>query len=284
MRHCINFRDKAKIIKHTARRVPVHFKDEVAAELQKMLDKGVIRPSVSEIVSPIVLVRKKTGDLRMCIDYRDVNEITIKEHYPLPRIDELVHDKLASAGYFTSLDLAEGYWQVPIREEDKYKTAFITEQGTFEFNVMPFGLCNAPATFQRMMNEALAEEIAAKKCVDYLDDVLIFGKRFWADLVPNVRAVCDKLRAAKLKIKWSKCHFGERSIEYLGHIISKGEIRPSPSKIKAIVDFPKPKTEKHMRGFLGLINHFRKFIPHCGALANPLYESLKDCHKYKTMS
>jgi hypothetical protein len=153
--HEIKLKADAKPFKEKVRRVPVHLKEEFEKDLDRMIERGVISPSNADFASPVVLVRKKTGELRICIDYRKLNDISIKDNYPLPFINELVHDKLSGTKFFTSLDLADGYHQIPIKAEDKHKTAFITEKGLFEFNVMAFGLTSAPATFQRMMNDLL---------------------------------------------------------------------------------------------------------------------------------
>jgi hypothetical protein len=211
--HKIDLIEGARPFKERVRQIPIHFKEEFDKNLQTMIDRGIIRKSESPFASPTVLVRKKTGDLRICIDYRKLNEITQKDSFPLPLINELVHDRLGGMFEFSSFDLADGYYQIPIKNEDRFKTAFITDRGLFEFNVMPFGLTSAPATFQRFMNEVLVEE-RNKICTVYLDDILVHSRTF-EEHQEHVRTILSRLRDAKLKLRLAKCNMGKTSIEYL---------------------------------------------------------------------
>jgi hypothetical protein len=241
---------------------------EIKKQIQELLDKGVIMPSTSPCGSPIVLVPKKDGTWRMCVDFRALNKITVKNRYPLPRIDDLL-DQLKDAKYFTKLDLRSGYHQIRIVEGDTWKTTFKTKQGLFEWMVMPFGLCNAPATFMRVMNDVLRPFL--DDCVIvYLDDILIFSKSREEHVV-HVKQVLDVLRKEKLFLKMSKCEFGKTSLVYLGHIVGGGELKIDPSKVKVILEWSKPNNVTEVRSFLGATQYWRKFIANFSSIAAPLH-------------
>jgi hypothetical protein len=203
---------------------------EIKKQVQELLDKGIIRPSSSLCGSPIVLVPKKDGTWRMCIDFRALNKITVKNHYPLPIIDDLL-DQLKNVVYFTKLDLRSGYHQIRIAEGDIWKTAFKTKQGLFEWLVMPFGLCNAPTTFMRVMNDVFRPYIDDFVII-YLDDILIFSRR-WEDHIKHVKKVFELLKKEKLYIKMSKCEFGKTSLVYLGYIVGNGQLKIDPCKSRS---------------------------------------------------
>jgi hypothetical protein len=242
---------------------------EIKKQVQELLEKGFIRPSTSPCGSPIVLVRKKDGSWRMCIDYRALNKITIKNRYPLPRIDDLL-DQLKEVVYFTKLDLHSGYHQVRVAaEQDAWKTAFKTKQGLYEWLVMPFGLTNAPATFMRLMNDVLRPFLDDFVIV-YLDDILIFSKT-WEEHLKHVKQTLDVLKREKLYVKLSKCEFGKTSLNYLGHIVGGGELKIDPSKVAVIVNWPKPKSATEVRSFLGAAQYWRKFISNFSSIAAPLH-------------
>ena len=266
-------------IRQPLRRIPEALKSVVTNEVDHMLDHNVIRPSASPWSSPVVMVRKPDGSWRFCIDYRKLNSITHHDAYPLPRIDSTL-DSLKGATYFTTLDLASGYWQVAMAEDDKEKTAFSTPQGHFEFNVIPFGLTNAPATFQRLMECVLAG-LSGEECLIYLDDVIVFSVSFKEHLERLAR-VFSALQKAQLKLKLSKCHFAQREVKYLGHIVSEKGIAPDPGKIEAVSSYPAPQNPKELKQFLGLSNYYRRFIPHYANIAEPLNKLLrKNQHKFK---
>ena len=193
----------------------------------------------------------------MCIDYRLLNRQSKKDKYPIPRIDELL-DKLGNARYFTKLDLASGYHQIAMKAEDVHKTAFRTTQGSYEFLVMPFGLANAPATFQRLMNKVFKRELGRFICV-YLDDILVFSKSL-EEHISHVRTALERLRTAKLYGRLHKCEFFRTSVEYLGYMVSSDGIRASEEKIRAIIDWPQPTNVRDVRSFLGLANYYRRFV------------------------
>lgn len=228
----------------------------------------MIGPSTSPCGSPILLVPKKDGTWRMCVDYRALNKITIKNRYPLPKIDDLL-DQLKNAKYFTKWDLRSGYHQVRITEEDIWKTAFKTKQGLFEWLVMPFGLCSAPTTFMRVMNNVLISFLDEFVIV-YLDDILIFSKS-WKEHVKHVRKVLDVLKKEQLFLKMSKCEFWKTSLVYLGHLAGGGELKIDPSKVLVIVNWPIPKSVTKVRSFMGATQYWRKFIVNFSSIVAPLH-------------
>ena len=230
--HKIELVPEARPFKLPLRTAPYHLKKELESNLRTLLDRGIIVKSKSPFASPIVLVRKKTGELRLCVDYRRLNALTIRGSWPLPRIDELIN-KLGTSTRFTTLDLADGYYQIPIRTDDRSKTAFNTEFGLFEFTVMPFGLTNAPATFQQMMEEVLARHIEQGRAGVNVDDVMVHSLVAESHR-EDVVAVCHDINKAALRIKWTKCRFDQLEVEYLGYLIGKGRIVPSTRAAAAI--------------------------------------------------
>ena len=264
--HSINT-DSNHPIKQAVRRPPFHLRSEAHAEVEKMLDKGVIEPSDSPWASPVVLVRKKDGSLRYCIDYRKLNSITIKDSYPLPRIDESL-DSLSKTQYFSTLDLASGYWQIGLDEDAKRKSAFCTTSGLYQFKVMPFGLTNAPATFQRLMERVLAG-LQWQICLVYIDDVIIFSQTF-EDHLQHLSTVFDRLKEAGLKLKPKKCFLFQTSVKYLGHIVSRDGISTDPDKTKAVKEWPTPHDVTDVKKFLGLCGYYRRFVPNFATISKPL--------------
>ena len=230
----------ARPVQQQPYRLPYAHRKNVEQELEKMQAAGIITPSSSEWASPVVLVSKKDGTMRMCVDYRKLNSVSSADAYPMPRIDELL-DRFGGAKYISTLDLTQGYWQVPVAPESQDKTAFTTTFGLFNFTVMPFGLHGAPATFQRMMDNLLtgANEYAAA----YLDDLVIYSGT-WEQHLVHFRNILLCLRKAGLTAKPSKCKLATSQCSYLGHVVGNGEIHPEVDKIKAIADFPHPETVK----------------------------------------
>jgi hypothetical protein len=241
--------------------------DELKRTLDDLLAKGFISPSVSPYGAPILFVKKKDGSRRMVIDYRLLNKITVKNKYPLPRIDELL-DQLTGARYFTKLDLMSGYHQMRVNAADTHKTAFRTRYGHYEFKVLPFGLTNAPPTFMRLMNDVFRPLL--DKCVlVFLDDILIFS-RSKEEHEQHVREVLALLRKHKLYAKRSKCTFFTQSVDFLGFVVTSEGIKPDPRKIQAIQDWPTPKSTTDVRAFHGLASYYRKFIKGFSNIAAPL--------------
>ena len=222
--------------------------------------------------APVLFVRKKDGTLRLCIDYRRLNKLTIKDVYPLPLIASMI-DKLKQAQYFTKIDLDGAYHQVRVKESDIPKTGFNCELGHFEFKVMTFGFTNAPATFQRLMNE-IFETSEHTFVVVYLDDILIFSNT-WEEHLEHVRWALQKLRENSLFAKAKKCEWGKQEIEYLGHVIRPGQVLMDPKKIQAVVEWPVPTSVKEVQSFLGLANYYRRFIYQYSQIATPLTNLIK---------
>ncbi len=240
---------------------------EMRRQIAELLRKGHIRPSKSPWGVPVLFVRKKDGSLRMCVDYRALNKFTVRNSYPLPRIDD-IFDRLRGAQYFTKIDLRSGYHQIRLDSDSIPMTAFRTRYGLFEYLVLPFGLTNAPASFMHLMNSTLHEFIDVFVLV-YLDDILVYSHSL-DDHVRHLRAVLTKLRQAKLFAKLSKCEFASTSVEYLGHIVSKDGISPEEIKVQAVRDWPTPKNKTDIQSFLGLLNFYRRFLKDFAHTAKPL--------------
>lgn len=241
--------------------------DELQKQLKELLSLGLIRPSSSPWGAPVLFVRKKDGSMRMCIDYRALNKLTVRNSHPLPRIDECL-DRLKGAKFFTSLDLKSGYHQVRIASEDVPKTAFNTRYGQYEFLVSPFGLTNAPPTFQSLMNRVL-NDCLDKFALVYLDDILIFSKTK-EEHQQHVRHVLSLLRDAHLIANLKKCEFGKQELIFVGFKITPSGILPSPSKVDAITNWPRLSNVQEVRQFMGLAQHYRRFIPRFASIAAPL--------------
>ncbi|KAD6119157.1 hypothetical protein E3N88_10428 [Mikania micrantha] len=240
---------------------------ELMKQLQELLDKGFIRPSFSPWGAPVLFVKKKDGTLRMCIDYRDLNKVTIKNRYPLPRIDDLF-DQLQGSSYFSKIDLRSGYHQLRIKDNDVPKTAFRTRYGHYEFLVMPFGLTNAPAIFMDLMNR-VCKPYLDKFVIVFIDDILIYSKTK-EEHEKHLQLILELLRKEQLYAKFSKCEFWMREVPFLGHIVSEKGIQVDPTKIEAIKNWEAPKTPTEVRQFLGLAGYYRRFIQDFSKVAVPL--------------
>ena len=247
--------------------------EELQAQIEELLEQGHIQPSTSPYGAPVLFVPKKDGRWRMCVDYRALNKQTIRDKYPLPRIDDLL-DRLGRAKHFSTLDLASGYHQIAVKASDIPKTAFRTQRGQFEFLVMPFGVTNAPATFQRLMNNIFQEELDAFVLV-YLDDILIFSQTL-QDHISHIRQALEKLRKAKLYARLHKCSFFKEQVEYLGFDVSASGVQPSPDKVRTVVEWPRPQSVKDVRSFLGLAGFYRRFIKQFSLKARPLTDLTKE--------
>jgi RNase H-like domain found in reverse transcriptase/Reverse transcriptase (RNA-dependent DNA polymerase) len=258
----------ARPVKQRIRRTPVCFAGEEEAHLQKMLKAGVIQESTSDWVSAPVLIRKRDGSVRWCIDYRALNEVTVKDLFPLPLVDDCL-DTLAGSVWFSKLDANSAYWQIRIKEEDRKKTAFITKYGLFEHVRMGFGLTGAPATYARTMNLVL-RGLTWKTVLAFLDDILIMGTSFDDHLV-NLREALLRFREYGLKLKPKKCTFFQREVEFLGRKVSGNSISMSDIDIKVVQDWPVPTCAKEVERFMGLVNYHRGFIKDFSEIAVPLY-------------
>ncbi|KMQ88105.1 enzymatic polyprotein endonuclease reverse [Lasius niger] len=246
-----------------------------------MLEDGIIRTSASQWNAPLLVVLKKpdaSGKPRLrVVDFQRLNNLTIGDSFPLPNITDIL-DQLGNAKYFTTLDLASGYHQIPMAENDKKKTAFSTPYGHYEFNRMPFGLKNAPATFQRLMNSVLTG-IQGLRCLVYLDDIVIYGSSL-EDHNKRLTEVLRRLRENNLKLQPDKCEFLRKEVIYLGHIISENGIMTDPSKLTAIKNFPAPKRIKDIQSFIGLAGYYRIFIEDFSRIAKPLTKLTKKSEKF----
>ena len=271
--HVINVEPGSKPSYRPPYRLGPAEQDELEEQIKDLLAQGFIRPSCSPYGAPVLFVPKKDGRWRMCVDYRALNKQTIKDRYPLPRIDLLL-DRLGQARVFSKLDLAQGYHQIAMAHDSVEKTAFCTNIGQWEYLVMPFGLCNAPSTFQRLMNDVFKQELNSFILV-YLDDILIYShsvEEHWKHLVHAL----EKLRRAQLYGRLHKCEFLKSKVDYLGFEVGHDGIRTSPEKVKAILDWPRPLSVHDIRSFLGLASYYRKFIKGFSQLAKPLTDLTRD--------
>ena len=234
-----------------------------------MLASDVIWPSNSPWVSLVVMVKKKDGSLRFCVDFCQLKAATVKDAHPLPQIDDLL-DTLHGAHWFSTLDLKSGYWQIPTMERDKEKTAFRTISGQlYEFNQVPFGLCNDPATFSRLMDCVLSG-LHWETCLFYLDDIIVFSST-WEEHLAQLRQVFERLRHSTLKLVAEKCAFAAKEVSYLGHRVTEEGLLPDSVLLVAIREIPPPKTATEVRSFLGLAGYYRRYVKNFVAIAGPLH-------------
>lgn len=260
-------------VRQRYRRIPPSEYELVKEHINQLLEAQVIRESSSPYASPIVLVRKKDGSIRLCVDYRQLNIKTRKDAFPLPRIEESL-DALTGARWFSTMDLASGYNQVPVTESDRQKTAFCTPFGLFEWNRMPFGLCNAPSTFQRLMQRIFGDQ-QCQSLLLYLDDIVVFSSTVQQHL-ERLDVVLGRLQREGLKAKLSKCSFFQREVHYLGHVISDQGVATDPSKIEVVANWPTPTMATELRSFLGFASYYRRFVEGFAQLAAPLHRRVAE--------
>lgn len=269
--HNIRLSDPSPFRQRSRRLAPADIED-VRKHLQELLCAGIIKESRSPYASPIVIVRKRNGSIRMCVDYRLLNSRTVPDQYTTPCIDEAL-DSLSGSQWFSVLDLRSGYYQIAMAEEDKEKTAFICPLGFFQFERMPQGITGAPATFQRLMEKTVGDMNLLQVLV-YLDDLIVFGKSL-EEHEERLLKVLDRLGDVGLKISLDKCQFCQPQVRYLGHIVSAQGVSPDPQKIEAVTTWPQPKDLKSLRSFLGFCGYYRRFIANYAAIVRPLTELTK---------
>ena len=267
--HVIYTQDE-RIVKDKVRRLPEKWRKQMVSQAKEMLDNGIIRHSCSPYNSNALPAGKKDGSVRFCIDFRSLNKVTVADTYPLPNVNDIL-DQLHGCTYFTQLDLAAGYWGIPLKEEDKLKTAFSLDKGKFEFERMPFGLVNAQATFQRVMDMVVTtvQSRGHEGLNAYVDNIIIFTKTF-EEHIATIKETLRVLEQYNLSLRSDKCEFGFEELEFLGYIVGSKGISASPANVEKIKTFPAPKNRKEVQRFLGLTNFNRRFITNYSELTGPL--------------
>jgi hypothetical protein len=258
--------------KQALRRHPIAHLPTIDEHVKNMLANDIIEPAASAWASNVVLIQKKDGSLRFCVDYRKLNDLTYKDSYPLPRIDSCLHS-LGGSKYFSTLDLRAGYWQTLIDPRDRDKTAFVTRRGVFRFKVLSFGLANAPALFQRLMDLILTG-LTWEICLVFLDDTIVFSRTF-EEHIERLTKVFNRLHEAGLKLKPSKCRLFQQRVTFLGNVVSAAGIEPDPEKIEAVRTWPRPRNLTEVRAFVGLSSYYRSHIRGFAEIARPLHELSK---------
>ncbi|KAI2645271.1 Retrovirus-related Pol polyprotein [Labeo rohita] len=274
MQHDVDVGD-AQPIRQRFYRAPVSKRKALESEIQYMLENGIAVPSCSSWASPCLLVRKLDSIYRFCTDYRKLNAITKPDAFPLPRVKDCV-DQVGTAKFVTKIDLLKGYWQVPLTPRAREVTSFITSSGLYSYSVMSFGLRNAPATFQRLMNRVV---FGLEGCAVYLDDVIVFSGT-WEQYLVCLRALLTRLAEACLTVNLAKCEFAKATVSYLGKVVGQGKVRPVQAKVLAIQQFPSPSTKKELMHFLGMVGYYRGFCSNFSTVVSPLTDLLKSSVKF----
>lgn len=277
VKHSIVTEAGTRPIKQAPRRLGPEKEAEVDRQIHKLRQQDIIEPAHGAWSSPVVLVKKKDGSWRFCVDYRRLNAVTVQDAHPLPRIDESL-EALAGSQYFSTLDLMSGYWQVPLDEDAKDKSAFCTRNGLWRWKVLPFGLTAAPATFQRLMEKVLYG-LHWKSLLLYLDDVIVIGKDF-DDHCRHLGEVLARFESTGLKLRPSKCHLFQTQVHYLGHVVSEKGVATDPEKVSAVSNWPIPENLPELRAFLGTVGYYRQYVEGFATKARPLNQLTGKNHKY----
>uniref|UniRef100_A0AAY5KLN0 ribonuclease H n=1 Tax=Esox lucius TaxID=8010 RepID=A0AAY5KLN0_ESOLU len=264
LEHDVDVGDTAPIRQHPYR-VNARKREILKGEVEYLLKNDMAKPSKCSWSSPCILVPKPDGTSRLCTDYRRVNSVTVPDSFPLPQMEDCV-DRIGSAKYVSKLDLLKGYWQVPLTPRASDISAFVTPDNFVQYTVMPFGMCNAPATFQRLVHIVFAD---VPNCTAYLDDVVVHSPT-WSDHLSTLEMVLQRLEKASLTLNLAKCEFGKATVTYLGKQVGGGQVRPIGSKVEAIASFPAPTTRRQLRRFLGMVGYYRTFCRNFSAVVAPL--------------
>jgi hypothetical protein len=270
--HQIDFIPGAIIPNRLVYRINLEETKELQKHVEDLLSKGYVRQRMSPCVVPVLLVPKKNGTWGMCVDCRAVNNITVKYHHPIPRLDDML-DELHGACIFSQIDLKSGYYQIRMKEGDEWKTAFKTKYELYEWLVMPFGLTNAPSTFMRLMNHVL-RVFRGKFVVVYFDDILVYNTNL-DEHIEHLRCVLDVLRCEKLYANFKKCTFCMEKVVFLGYVVSTKGIEVDEEKVKTIKEWPMPKSITEVRSFHGLASFYRRFVKDFSTIVAPLTEIIK---------
>ena len=265
--------DNARPVSRKPYQIPYAWNNEVKKQIQQMLENGILHPSSSPWNAPVILVRKKDNSMRFVCDFRGLNDVTKKDAYPLPHICDVI-DKIHGAKYWTTLDAASAYWSIPLAEADKEKTAFSVPRGKFEFNVTPYGLCNAGASNQRMIDIKLAG-LPSDRILVYMDDIVIFSKTF-SEHLKNLEQVFQRLRLSGVSLILSKCVFASHTVDFLGFELSQSGIRPQSCLTYAVLNFGQPTTREEWKGFLGLAGFYKALVPNFAQISQPLNRLTSD--------
>lgn len=261
-------------------RCSIEDKKEIEKQVGKLLEENLIEESYSPFAAPVTLAFKKEDQkkTRLCVDFRELNKIVLPQAQPFPLIDDLVI-KTRNCKYFSTLDINSAFWSIPLRIEDRKKTAFVTQEGHFQWTCLPFGLKTSPAIFQRILNNILRKHKLTEFAVNYIDDILVFSETY-SEHINHLKQLLEAISYEGFRLKFTKCSFAASSVKYLGHIIENNTVRPLRDNLISIQDFPIPRSQKNIRQFLGKVNFYHEYIPKCSIILKPLHDLLKKNQKF----